>query len=52
MKVESYKISNTANKAAEKIYHDWKIELVPQKIVIKTIAALFFGEKKACIAQA
>ncbi len=33
-------------------YHDDKKELLPKKIVIKTRAALFFGEKKACIAQA
>jgi len=35
-----------------KTYHADKKRLLPKEIVIKTITALFFGEKKACIAQA
>jgi|TARA_A100001518_G_C1225124_1_gene72629 hypothetical protein len=33
-------------------YHDDKKELLPKKIVIRTTDTLFFGEKKACMAQA
>ncbi len=33
-------------------YHDNKKQQLLKKMVIKTIYALFFGEKKACIAQA
>lgn len=36
----------------KKPYHDVKRILLLQKIVIKTAAVLFLGEKKACIAQA
>jgi len=32
--------------------NDAKILLIPQKNVIRIAATLFFGEKKACIAQA
>jgi hypothetical protein len=38
--------------AITKPYHDVKFFLLPQKNVIETSATLFFGEKKACIAQA
>jgi|TARA_B100001179_G_scaffold50389_1_gene33965 hypothetical protein len=33
-------------------YHNDKKELLPKEIVIRTTDALFFGEKKACMAQA
>ncbi|HCH27401.1 MAG TPA: hypothetical protein DEV38_09540 [Psychrobacter sp.] len=38
--------------ALSQSYHDGKNMLLPQKIVIKTRAALFFCEKKACTMQA